>query len=397
MTAFYVIVALVALVLVILWLRGSSDPAKERTLPPPAQKSLPPEATEKAEVQSPAAVAPLVDAAATAVVEEVADVTHDRPPPATAERHRAKDIEGLRRGLTRARSSDGFFGRLRSLFTKGGSIDPEIAARIEEILLQSDVGVATTAAILNRIREGLTRKELEDSEAVWDALRAEARRILARCDGRDIFEKREGPTVVLLVGVNGAGKTTSIGKLAARLKGEGRQVVLAAADTFRAAAVQQLVVWGDRIGVEVVRGKDGGDPGAVVFDAIERARAIGADVVLADTAGRLHTKTNLMSELGRVVRTTGKALPGAPHEILLVIDATNGQNAVSQAKEFLDALPISGIILTKLDGTARGGVVLGICDTMNLPVRFVGLGETAHDLKDFTAEEFVEALLGNEQ
>ncbi len=397
MTALYVIVAILALVLVILWLRGSPDPARDRSLPPPPQKSLPPETSVDAEAPTPAPIVSPVGEAPTAVEQGRGDAEARTPEVRAPESPRDRDVEGLRRGLTRARSSDGFFGRLRSLFTKGGSVDPEIAARIEEVLLQSDVGVDTTAAILRRIREGLSRNELRDSEAVWDALRAEARRILSRCDGRDIFQRREGPTVVLLVGVNGAGKTTSIGKLAARLKGEGRSVVLAAADTFRAAAVQQLVVWGDRIGVEVVRGKDGGDPGAVVFDAIERAKAIGADVVLADTAGRLHTKTNLMSELARVVRTTGKALGGAPHEILLVIDATNGQNALSQAKEFLDALPISGIVLTKLDGTARGGVVLGICDTMNLPVRFVGLGETAHDLRDFTAEEFVEALLGNEQ
>ena len=199
-----------------------------------------------------------------------------------------------------------------------------------------------------------------------------------------------------MVGVNGAGKTTTIGKLATRLKSEGRQVILAAGDTFRAAAVQQLIVWGNRIGVEVVRGKDGADPGSVIFDAVQKAKQIGADVVLADTAGRLHTKSNLMAELKKVVKTTAKAIEGAPHEILLVVDATNGQNAMAQAAEFQQAMALTGVVLTKLDGTAKGGVVLGICDTLKLPVRFVGLGETANDLHDFDPDEFVEALLGRD-
>ena len=172
--------------------------------------------------------------------------------------------------------------------------------------------------------------------------------------------------------------------------------MLAAGDTFRAAAVQQLVVWGDRVGCEVVRGKDGADPGSVVFDAIKKAEETGADVVLADTAGRLHTKSNLMAEMQKIVRTTGKAMDGAPHEVLLVIDATNGQNAMAQAKEFQETLPLTGIVLTKLDGTAKGGMILGICDTLKLPVRFVGLGERADDLHDFSPSEFVEALLGKE-
>ncbi|HMJ13700.1 MAG TPA: signal recognition particle-docking protein FtsY, partial [Polyangiaceae bacterium] len=201
---------------------------------------------------------------------------------------------------------------------------------------------------------------------------------------------------VLMVGVNGAGKTTTIGKLATKLEAEGKKCVLAAGDTFRAAAVQQLIVWGQRVGCEVVRGKDGADPGSVIFDAIKKAQETGADVVLADTAGRLHTKTNLMGEMKKVVKTASKALDSAPHEVLLVLDATNGQNALAQASEFKDALPLTGIVLTKLDGTAKGGVILGICDTLELPVRFIGLGERADDLHDFSPDEFVEALLGKD-
>jgi fused signal recognition particle receptor len=204
------------------------------------------------------------------------------------------------------------------------------------------------------------------------------------------------PTVVLLVGVNGAGKTTTIGKLATQLQAQGKKCLLAAGDTFRAAAVQQLVVWGERVGCEVVKGKDGADPGSVIFEAIQRAQQVGADIVLADTAGRLHTKSNLMAEMQKIVKTIGKAMEGAPHETLLVIDSTNGQNALAQASEFKQKLELTGIVLTKLDGTAKGGVVLGIADSLQLPVRFIGLGERPDDLHEFVASDFVEALLGNE-
>jgi fused signal recognition particle receptor len=198
----------------------------------------------------------------------------------------------------------------------------------------------------------------------------------------------------MVVGVNGVGKTTTIGKLATKLRASGRKVVLAAGDTFRAAAVQQLQAWGKRVGCEVVSGKDGANPGAVIFDAIQRAKEIGADVVLADTAGRLHTKTNLMEELTKVSRTMSKAMEGAPHETLLVLDATNGQNAMQQAAMFKEALPITGLVLTKLDGTAKGGIVLGISAEHGLPVRYIGIGERPDDLRDFDASEFVEAMLG---
>jgi fused signal recognition particle receptor len=250
--------------------------------------------------------------------------------------------------------------------------------------------------MLTRVREQLERGELADSDKVWQTLADEARRVLDVGGRRGSIDLSHRPTVVLLVGVNGAGKTTTIGKLASKLRNHNVRCVLAAGDTFRAAAVQQLVVWGDRVGCEVIRGKDGADPGSVVFDAIKQAQASDADVVLADTAGRLHTKSNLMAEMKKIAKTAEKAIPGAPHEILLVIDATNGQNALAQAREFRDALPLTGIVLTKLDGTAKGGVVLGIAHELGLPVRYIGLGERPGDLHEFNADQFVEALLGQE-
>ena len=263
------------------------------------------------------------------------------------------------------------------------------------MLLTSDVGVETTALLMEQVKATLAKGELSDAELVWSELRAECLKIL-ESSASGAIELSAKPTVVLMVGVNGAGKTTTIGKLATKLNASGKKCVLAAGDTFRAAAVQQLVVWGERVGCEVVRGKDGADPGSVVFDAIKKAQEVGADVVLADTAGRLHTKSNLMSEMKKIAKTAEKALPGAPHEILLVVDSTNGQNAFAQAKEFKEALPLTGIVLTKLDGTAKGGVVLGVANGLRVPVRYVGLGERPDDLHEFSPEDFVEALLGRE-
>jgi fused signal recognition particle receptor len=342
---------------------------------------------EPAQVEPPAKVEP----ATQAVDQRAAKPAVPREPPAPSA-PRKKDVEGLRRGLTKAREKEGFFGRLKALFVGRSEVDPNLVEQIEEVLLTSDVGVKTTESLLGEIRTGIAKKELVTNDQVWDALRLRARHLLGQSGGGIALPSR--PTVVMFVGVNGAGKTTSIGKLATKLKGEGRKVVLAAGDTFRAAAVQQLVVWGKRVGCEVVSGKDGANPGAVIFDAIQKAVEIGADVVLADTAGRLHTKTNLMDELTKVARTMDKALPGAPHETLLVLDATNGQNAMQQAAMFKEALPITGIVLTKLDGTAKGGVVLGVCAEQGLPVRYIGIGERPDELRDFNADEFVEALLG---
>jgi fused signal recognition particle receptor len=250
---------------------------------------------------------------------------------------------------------------------------------------------------LERLRESLDKGELNDADAVWAALRDEALRMLRSAERSPGLDVGASPTVVLFVGVNGAGKTTTIGKLATQLQASGKTCVLAAGDTFRAAAVQQLIIWGERVGCEVVHGKDGADPASVLFDAIKKAQEVGADVVLADTAGRLHTKTNLMNEMQKISRSAGKALNGAPHETFLVIDSTNGQNALAQAREFKDALDISGIVLTKLDGTAKGGVVLGISDSLSLPVRYVGMGEGPGDLHEFVPQRFVDALLGDER
>jgi fused signal recognition particle receptor len=301
-----------------------------------------------------------------------------------------RDVAGLRKGL--AASRGGFVAKLSALFQGRKEIDPAILQQVEEVMLASDVGPKTTQSILARLRESLDRSELHDADTVWATLRAEAVRILGIGGGAVRLAAK--PTVVLMVGVNGVGKTTTIGKLATRYNAAGKKVILAAGDTFRAAAVQQLEIWGKRVDSEVVRGKEGADPGAVAFDATNRAKDGGADLLFIDTAGRLHTKAPLMDEIKKVRRTIAKAMDGAPHETFLVLDATTGQNALQQASLFKEALDLTGIILTKLDGTAKGGIVLGICDELGVPVRYVGLGERAEDLREFHAEEFVEALFG---
>lgn len=379
--------------------KQSTDEAKppEEVKPPPKAEAAPKQEADAAPKAAdapakPEAVAaeaaPPVKAAPVAAAPK-AIVAGAAPPPVAP---RKKDVAGLRRGLAKARENEGFFGRLKALFVGRSEVDPGLVDQIEEVLLTSDVGVKTTETLLEQIRLGIKRKELVNDDQVWNALRTRVREILGSGGGNIKLPAR--PTVVMFVGVNGAGKTTTIGKLATRLKSEGRTVVLAAGDTFRAAAVQQLIEWGKRVGCEVVSGKDGANPGAVIFDAIQKAAEIGADVVLADTAGRLHTKTNLMDELTKVARTIEKAMPGAPHETLLVLDATNGQNAMQQAAMFKEALPLSGIVLTKLDGTAKGGVILGVCAEHGLPVRYIGVGERPDELRDFNGDEFVEALLG---
>jgi fused signal recognition particle receptor len=323
----------------------------------------------------------------------VAEATTAAPPVASK-----KDVAGLRKGLAATRG--GFMARLKAIFTGQKEIDPAILEQMEEVMISSDVGVKTTQAILERLREKLAKNELADSDAVWAALRAEATRILDEGQAA-VRSSREGkqakkPLVVLMVGVNGVGKTTSIGKLATKWNAEGKKVMLAAGDTFRAAAVQQLEVWGKRVGADVVKGKEGADPGAVAFDATKKAQEAAADVLLVDTAGRLHTKVNLMEEIKKVKRTITKAMDGAPHETLLVLDATTGQNGLTQAVLFKEALELTGIILTKLDGTAKGGIVLAVCDELKVPVRYIGLGERAEDLREFVAVDFVEALFGRD-
>ncbi len=315
---------------------------------------------------------------------------------AEEEQRRKAQAEGgrtLAAGLEKTRT--GFMARLNALFTGGKLVDDVVLADLEEVLFTADIGVRTATRLLESARERVRRRELSDPERLKGALREEIARILAldgTADGAAIAIGDARPWVVMVVGVNGSGKTTTVGKLAAQLKRAGHTVMLGAGDTFRAAAGEQLEIWAERAGVPVVRGKDGADPAAVCFEAVEQAARTGVEVVLCDTAGRLHTKTPLMEELKKVKRVIGKAAQGAPHEVLLVLDATNGQNAIAQARQFHEALGVTGIALTKLDGTAKGGVIIGICDELKIPVRYVGVGETVADLKPFSPGEFVEAL-----
>lgn len=320
-----------------------------------------------------------------------AEVRRASPPVAAPKPASKRDVAGVRRGLEKSTSEGGLFGRLAALVGRK-EIPAELVDELQEVLLTSDVGVKTTERLVERVRTGLERQELSEPGRVWDAIRQEAKKILSVGGGGIALGAK--PTVVMMVGVNGAGKTTTIAKIATKLTHDKRAVVMAAGDTFRAAAVQQLEAWGKRVGCAVVKGKDGADPAGVVFDAISQAKQQGADVVLCDTAGRLQTKVPLMDELKKIARSAAKAMEGAPHETLLVIDATNGQNALAQARLFNEALPLTGIILTKLDGTAKGGVILQICGELGVPVRYIGLGERSEDLHEFDADEYVEAVFG---
>ncbi|MSP90434.1 MAG: signal recognition particle-docking protein FtsY [Myxococcales bacterium] len=305
---------------------------------------------------------------------------------------RAEDRAKLREGLDKTRS-EGFIARLSKLFA-GKQIDEAMLGEIEEVLYRADLGVKTTERLLKELKDASSRKELADTEHVWRTLQQRSLELLDSVGNQplQLQPRPEGPAVLLVVGVNGSGKTTTIGKLAHRYAGEGRKVLVAAGDTFRAAAVDQLEVWCQRAGVPLHRGKENADPASVCFGAIERGRAEGFDLVVVDTAGRLHTNQGLMDELRKVSRVAAKAQDGAPHEVLLVLDATMGQNAVKQAEMFKDAIAVSGIVLTKLDGTAKGGVVLAIAEALALPVKMVGVGEKMEDLRDFDSKDFVEAL-----
>ena len=319
----------------------------------------------------------------------VAPVISVAKEPQAARGASGEDLSALKKGLASTRG--GFIARLAKLFSREKQIDPALFSELEEVLLTADLGVKTTEKMLARLRERVDREGLRDADRIWDAIQQEAEGILAGSGGAPNFRNR--PAVVVVVGVNGVGKTTTIGKLASRFTAEGKKCVLAAGDTFRAAAVLQLEVWGRRVGCPVVKGKENGDPGAVVFDAIKQAKEDGADIVLVDTAGRLHTKVPLMEELKKLYRTAEKALEGAqPDEVLLVLDSTTGQNAIQQAQLFRDAIAVSGVVLTKLDGTAKGGVVLGIVDEHRVPVRYIGVGERIEDLRDFDAHTFLRAL-----
>ena len=311
---------------------------------------------------------------------------------APAAARRAEDRAKLRQGLDKTRS-EGFIARLGKLFA-GKQIDDAMLVEIEEVLYRADLGVKTTERLLKELKDASSRKELTDTDHVWRTLQQRSLELLDSVGAQplQLQPRAEGPAVLLVVGVNGSGKTTTIGKLAHRYAGEGRKVLVAAGDTFRAAAVDQLEVWCQRAGVPLHRGKDNADPASVCFGAIERGRAEGFDLVVVDTAGRLHTNQGLMDELRKVSRVAAKAQEGAPHEVLLVLDATMGQNAVKQAELFKEAIAVSGIVLTKLDGTAKGGVVLAIAEALGLPVKMVGVGEKMEDLRDFDSKDFIEAL-----
>jgi len=305
------------------------------------------------------------------------------PPPAPP-----ADLGAFRAGLASTRGN--LISRLAGVFRRGRELDTSILDEVEEVLITADVGVHTTGRVLEALRTQMNGGQLSSADDAWAAIRDEARSILAT-SGRGLALS-DAPTVILVVGVNGVGKTTTIGKLASRFERQGKSSLLAAGDTFRAAAVTQLEVWGRRVGCEVVKGKDRADPGSVIFDAIQTAKDRGIDLVIADTAGRLHTKVPLMDELKKLGRTVEKALGRPADHVLLVLDATTGQNAIQQAQLFKEALPLSGIVLTKLDGTAKGGVILGIVDQHEVPIEFIGVGEKVEDLKPFATEAFIEAL-----
>jgi len=296
-------------------------------------------------------------------------------------------LDKFKQGLKKTR--EGFVDKIDRL-VKGKKISDEFYDELEEILIGADVGVETTLDLVEELKGRARENRLGDTEEVKELLKE----ILIERLGKEVkpLNISQGLSVILVMGVNGVGKTTSIAKLAYLMKEEGKRVLIAAGDTFRAAAIEQLEIWAGRVGVDIIKHKIGSDPAAVIFDAVSAAQARGADVVLCDTAGRLHTKMNLMEELKKIHRVTGKALPGAPHEVLLVLDATTGQNALSQAKLFGEVSPITGIVLTKLDGTAKGGIVIAVSNLLDVPIKYIGIGESLEDLHAFNPQDFVSAL-----
>ncbi|MDN3615504.1 signal recognition particle-docking protein FtsY [Vibrio gallaecicus] len=300
----------------------------------------------------------------------------------------------LKRSLSRTKANigAGFFG----LF-KGKEIDEDLFEELEEQLLIADVGMPTTVKIIENLTDKATRQDLKDGEALYGLLKEEMAEILSQVEQPLVVDTTKTPYVILMVGVNGVGKTTTIGKLAKQFQSEGKKVMLAAGDTFRAAAVEQLQVWGERNDVPVIAQHTGADSASVIYDAIEAAKARGVDVVIADTAGRLQNKSNLMEELRKIVRVMKKIDDSAPHEIMLTLDAGTGQNAISQAKLFSEVAPVTGITLTKLDGTAKGGVIFSIADQFQIPIRFIGVGEGIDDLRPFESQDFIEALFSREE
>lgn len=298
-------------------------------------------------------------------------------------------FDKLKQGLSKTKNS--FNEKLNDVFSNFRKVDEELLEELEEVLIMSDVGVETSTKIIANLRERIKKEKIEEEEQVKNALREEMEHILDAVDNS--LQLNTKPSVILVVGVNGVGKTTSIGKIANRLRMDGKKVVIAAADTFRAAAVEQLEIWANRAGCDMVKKEEGTDPASVVFDAIKMTKEKGADVLICDTAGRLHNKKYLMDELIKIKKVIDKELPDANKEILVVLDATTGQNAISQVKAFKETVQITGIVLTKLDGTAKGGVVLGIVEENHIPIKFIGVGEQIEDMEIFNSKDFVKAII----
>ncbi len=350
---------------------------------PEAEPEVPPEPA--AEAAEPEAAQPAVEPAPVPEPIPAAEPEVEREPET-----RVSVFERIKQGLGKTRAS--LTGGLADLFSVGKKIDEDLLEEIETTLLMADVGVTATSEIIDALTEKLERNQLKDGEALRKALRDELHGLLKDVTRPLEIDAGKQPYVILMVGVNGVGKTTTIGKLTKKFQSEGKSVMLAAGDTFRAAAVEQLQVWGERNNVPVVAQHTGADSASVIFDAIQSAQSRGVDVVIADTAGRLQNKDNLMNELSKVVRVMKKLDESAPHEVMLVLDAGTGQNALSQAQVFQQAVGVSGITLTKLDGTAKGGIVFAIARQLQLPIRYIGVGEQAEDLRSFDAETFVDAL-----
>ena len=298
-------------------------------------------------------------------------------------------FDKLKQGLSKTKNS--FDEKMNSVFSNFRKVDEELLEELEEALIMSDVGVETSTRIISNLRDRIKKERIEDEEGVKNALREEIQKILDEVDNS--LHLSTTPSIILVVGVNGVGKTTSIGKIANRLKQDGKKIVIAAADTFRAAAVEQLEIWANRAGCKMIKKEEGADPASVVYDAIQATKQEQADVLICDTAGRLHNKKYLMDELLKIKKVIDKELPESSKEVLMVLDATTGQNAISQVKAFKETVDINGLILTKLDGTAKGGVVIGIVAENKMPVKFVGVGEQIDDMQIFESEDFVKALI----
>ncbi|AMF95806.1 signal recognition particle-docking protein FtsY [Vibrio fluvialis] len=362
------------------------------------QSQKPTTETEQDEQQNP--VEEPVAEPETELAEAEVEIEEDIPVAAQPERiqEQEKPTESffarLKRSLSRTKANigAGFFG----LF-KGKKIDDDLFEELEEQLLVADVGMDTTLKIIESLTEKSSRQQLRDGEALYGLLKEEMAEILSKVEQPLVVDSSKTPFVILMVGVNGVGKTTTIGKLAKQFQAQGKKVMLAAGDTFRAAAVEQLQIWGERNNVPVIAQHTGADSASVIYDAIEAAKARGVDVVIADTAGRLQNKANLMEELRKIVRVMKKIDDSAPHEIMLTLDAGTGQNAISQAKLFSDVAPLTGITLTKLDGTAKGGVIFAIADQFQIPIRYIGVGEGIDDLRPFATQEFIDALFSRDE